>query len=149
MSDIEKFFDENPVFGTVVVTIGILFLVGIIWIGRSFTPTSGEVLTSQNWQIMNSRKAYTQELNDLIAGAQSLSRLLNTGQPDPIQGQIVTDTVQAEIKTEGHSALFEQRTTLSNAAVAVRSWSQGAMPYEDVYMILNETILILQSANID
>jgi hypothetical protein len=149
MSTIEKFFDENPVFGTVIVTVVIMFLVGIIWIGRSFTPENGEVLTPQNWQIMNSRKAYTQELNDLIDGAQSLSQLLNAGKPDPIQGQIVTDTVQAGINTEGHSALFEQRTTLSNAAVAVRSWSQGAMPYEDVYMILNETIQILQSANID
>ena len=149
MSDMEKFFDDNPVFGSVLVVVCIVFLVGMIWIGRSFTPKNGEVLTPQNWQIMNARKAYAQELDGLFDGAYELSLVLNTGQPDPIQGQIVTDTVMESIEGDGHAALYEQRAALSNAAVAVRSWSQGAMPYEDAQMIMSDTVRFLQMAVIE
>ena len=149
MSEIETFFDENPVFGSVLVVTGILFLVGVIWLGRAFTPENGAVLTPRNWQIMNARKAYAQELDGLIDGVHALNQLLHAGQPDPIQGQIVTDAVQGEIKEDGHSALYEHRTALANAAVAVRSWTQGAMVYEDAQRILNETMQLLQMAAID
>jgi len=149
MRDIETFFDENPVFGSVLVVTGILFLVGVIWLGRAFTPENGAVLTPRNWQIMNARKAYAQELDGLVDGANALNQLLHAGQPDPIQGQIVTDAVLGEIKQEGHSALYEHRTALANAAVAVRSWTQGAMAYEDAQTILNKTMQLLQAAAID
>lgn len=149
MREIETFFDENPVFGSVLVVTGILFLVGVIWLGRAFTPENGAVLTPRNWQIMNARKAYTQELDGLVTGASALNQVLHTGQPDPIQGQIVTDAVQGEIKEDGHSALYEHRTALANAAVAIRSWTQGAMTYEDAQTILNETMQLLQAAAID
>ena len=149
MSEIETFFDENPFFGSVLVVTGIIFLVGATWLGRAFTPENGAVLTPRNWQIMNARKAYTQELDGLVTGAYALNQVLHAGQPDPIQGQIVTDAVLGEIKEEGHPALYEHRTALANAAVAVRSWTQGAIPHEDAQRILNETMQLLQAAAID
>lgn len=148
MNEIEKFFDDNPVFGSVIVIVGIVVIAGVMLIGRSFTPKNGEVLTPQNWQIMNSRKAYAQELNELRANVLELSTLLNTGQPDPIQGQIVTEEVLSQVGDGGHSALYEERTAVSNAAAAVRSWTQGSLSYEDVQVIVSETIQLLQAAEI-
>ncbi len=71
------------------------------------------------------KKAYRQELNALVADAQEMSDLLNAGRPDPIQGQIITDTVQAHLIDEGHPTLREERTALLNATEAVRGWSQA------------------------
>ena len=151
MGEIEKFFDDNPVFGTVIVFIALMGMVGIIFIGRSFTPKSGEILTPQNWQIMNSRKAYEQELNDLKSLALELVELLNTGQPDPIQGQVVTDSVMKQmnqLSESGHAALHRERAAVRNAAVAVRDWSQGAMFFENAQIFVNDAIDLLKSAEI-
>jgi hypothetical protein len=149
MVDIGNFFEENPVFGSVIMITGIFIFAAVMMIGRSFTLESGEVLTPQYWQILNAKKAYQQELNALVADAQEMSALLNSGQPDPIQGQIITDAVQAPLIDEGHPALREERTALLNAAEAVRSWSQGALLYENAQMIMNETIHLLQLAEIE
>jgi hypothetical protein len=148
MSDIEKFFDNNPVFASVIVIVCIVVVAGILLIGRSFTSENGDILTPQNWQIMNSRKAYTQELYDLRTDVLALSALLNTGQPDPIQGQIVTGAVLSRMTEDGHPALREERTALSDAAEATHKWSQGAIAYEDVQMIVNRTVQLLQAAKI-
>lgn len=149
MVDITNFFEENPVIGSAIIITGIFIFAGILMAGRAFTPNSREVLTPQYWQILNAKKAYRQELNALVADAQKLIDLLNSGQPDPIQGQIITDAVQAHLIDEGHPALREERTALLNAAEAVRSWSQGALLYENAQMIMNETIHLLQLAEID
>ncbi|MDX9866186.1 MAG: hypothetical protein RBT34_15390 [Anaerolineaceae bacterium] len=149
MSDIEIFFEEYPVFGSVIMIVCIVVIAGILLIGRSFTSADGDILTPQNWQVMNAKKAYIQELNGLRMDALALTEILNADQPDPIQGQIVTDAVLSHTNNkEGHSALREERTALSNAAVAVRSWSQGAIAYEDVLMIVNNTIQLLLAAEI-
>lgn len=148
MSEIEKFFDNNPVFASVIVIFCIVVVAGILLIGRSFTSEDGDILTPQKWQIMNSRKAYIQELNALRMDVLALSDLLNAGQPDPIQGQIVTDAVLSHINEDGHSALGEERGFLFDAVMATRSWLQGTITYEDVQVIVNRTVQLLQAAKI-
>lgn len=148
MKNITNFFDENPVFSTVIVTVAFFAVIGIIFIGRSFTPQNGEFLTPQNWQLMNSRKAYEQELNQLRSHILELSQLLHGGKPDPIKVQMTTDSTLEKVGESGHAALQIERDGVRSAVIAVRDWSQGELSFEDAQALLNDVIRLLESATI-
>jgi hypothetical protein len=149
MQAIERCFDENPVFATTLVVMVLVAMICMVLIGRSFTPKNGEVLTPQNWKIMNSRKAYDLELKVLSVQVLELNRLLNTGQPDPIQGQIVIDAVVTQLGQLHHSALHGERKAVSVAASVVQGWLQGAESYEFARIVVNDAMQILHAAKIN
>lgn len=148
MQDIGKFLDENQVFATTLVVMILVAVIGMVLIGRSFTPQNGEILTPQNWKIMNSRKAYDQELKLLSVQVLELNKLLTPGQADPIQGQIVIDAVVTQLDRLNHSALHAERKAVLVAASVVQGWLQGAESYEFARIIVNDAMQILQAAEI-
>ena len=148
MNELEKFLNENPIRSTVALVLAIALFAGIILLGRGLTAEARAILTPQKWQIVKAQKAYRQDMTTLHLDLAKLSTLLASEQPDPIQGQIITDAVLSHLQDEGQPALQDEYLSMQEAAMAVRNWSQGLIPYEDARLQIEETQQRLRDATI-
>lgn len=125
----------------------LLFMVGLGALGRALTPTGGQLLTWSEWQVLQMRQAYRQELDVLRQDVEILADLLENV-PDPVRAQLAAEQVLAHT-LEGQETLTPQREAVSLAAAALRDWAIGAIERADVEVALEQAIYSLEEAGIE
>ncbi|MCU0486579.1 MAG: hypothetical protein MUC85_10790 [Anaerolineales bacterium] len=119
----------------------ILLLAGLGWLGYIYIPSGDKPLARSEWQVIQARSAYLDELGELQAASETLASLLNA-QPDPVRAQLAAESI-LRLASEGQPALAYPREKLAIAAQAVSDWAVGAVDRPIASQALDETIQAL------
>jgi hypothetical protein len=114
-------------------------------VGKWITPSTEQVLSWEEWQILKSQRQYHREYQQLQKSAEGLSLLLDH-EPDPVRAQLLSDSIQ---KMTGLSSLDYQRQLLNEAAQAVRNWAVGAIDKGTANLSVEKALEALPSQEID
>jgi hypothetical protein len=122
----------------------LVFLIGLATLGYYTTPAGEKVLTWDEWQVLQARRAYQSELRVLRQDTEILAGLLENT-PDVVRAQLAIEQVTRDTAS-GQEALIDERQVLYEAALAVRDWAAGAVDRPEAEAILNTAIQILVQA---
>ncbi|MBI9044586.1 MAG: hypothetical protein JEZ06_08880 [Anaerolineaceae bacterium] len=139
MKQIEVEISSDSAFWTMITILFILILVGFAFLGKSVTSETGEILSFQDWQIIQIRKAYMSELERLQAHTETLSGLLNTAR-DPVRGQVAISQVLNDLEAGGEKSLDVPRAALIQASQLALDWSIGRGSHFNAQASLQEAI---------
>lgn len=114
--------------GAIWMGVVLVLLVGVMFLGRAFTPEGNRLLTRQEWEVRQLRQAYRAERLALLADANRLAELL-TGDPDPARAQVVVQSVRRNLQSGKMTALADERQQVADAAQAVLDWASGVGEY--------------------
>ena len=132
------------VVGALLAFVCVLFGLGVI--GHPATPYTdaglARPLTWTDWQLKKAEKVYLSEVVELRRDAESLAGALNSA-PNPVQIQLLTDRVLRSAAS-GTPALELARYALSQASLAVRSWSVGSLARDEAIQSLEAAVSLLQ-----
>lgn len=118
--------------------IGLALLLGLMLLGRVFTPQGNHLLTWQEWQIRKLQQDYRAERLMLLEDANRLAELL-ADEADPARVQVVVQDVLRNLdgKTE---ALADERQQVADAAQAVLDWASGVGDYNAAVEAVNRAL---------
>lgn len=108
--------------------IGLVLLVGLLFLGRAFTPEGNRLLTWQEWQVRKLQQAYRAERLLLLEDTHRLAELLS-GEPDPARAQVVVQGVRRDLAEGKVETLADERQWVADAAQAVLDWASGIGDY--------------------
>ncbi len=109
--------------------IGLALLLGLMFLGRAFTPEGNRLLTWQEWQVRKLQQAYRAERLRLLEDANRLAELLSS-EPDPARAQIAWVLgVRRDLQNGRVEALADERQRVADAAQAVLDWASGIGDY--------------------
>ncbi len=108
--------------------IGLALLLGVLFLGRAFTPEGNRLLTWQEWQVRKLRQAYRAEHLVLLEDANRLAELL-AGKPDPARAQVVIQDVRRHLAEGKVETLASARQQVADAAQFVLDWVSGVGDY--------------------
>lgn len=114
--------------GLVWAGIGLVILLGLMLLGRAFTPEGNRLLTWQEWQVRKLQQAYRAERLALLEDTNRLAELL-TSEPDPARAQVVVQGVRRDLADGKVEALADERQQVADAAQAVLDWASGVGDY--------------------
>ena len=127
------------------VTLTVLFLVGLGYLGMPVTPydsSSPRTLGWADWRFLQAEREYRRELDILRSYADQLAEAIDT-QPNPVAIQILVERVLRQT-TSGDPALEVTRAALAQAATDVRDWSTGILDRDQALLSLQLAIELLQ-----
>jgi len=127
-----------------VLLITVMVAVGLGALGRLVTPAGDKLLTWSEWQVLQARHAYRQELSRLRQDVEALAGLLDQS-PDPVRAQLVAEQALAHSQV-GQETLAPQRQAVALAAEALRNWAVGAEDRQIAVAALLQAILTLEEA---
>ena len=136
--------DSKTLYATLAL-VGLLALMGLAALGKSFTPTdTGEVrlLSWSDWQLAKAEQRFETEREILRSDADTLTDLLNKA-PDPVAAQLFAQRV-GQHTVDGEDALLPARTALLQAARDTASWSAGALDRDTAIASLQAAIVLLK-----
>jgi hypothetical protein len=107
----------------------LLALVGLMLLGRAFTPDGGQLLTWQEWQVRKLRQALLAERLQLLQDAGRLADLLAAGHPDPARVQVEVQAIRRHLAQPKVEGLAGARAALEAACQALLSWASGIGDY--------------------
>ncbi|MDT8898270.1 hypothetical protein QYE77_08320 [Thermanaerothrix sp. 4228-RoL] len=113
----------------ILVGIGLALLLGLMFLGRAFTPEGNRLLTWQEWQVRKLRQAYRAERLALLEDTNRLAELLESGVPDPARAQVVVQGVRRDLAEGKVETLADERQRVADAAQAVLDWASGIGDY--------------------
>lgn len=125
----------------------LLLLTGMGALGRALTPAGDKLLTWSEWQVLQMRQAYRQELSVLCQDVEILAGLLEQA-PDPVRAQLAAEQVLAHTG-QGQEMLASQRESVALAAARLRDWAIGAVERQEAVAALEQAIYILNEANLE
>ncbi len=108
--------------------LGLALLLGLMFLGRAFTPEGNRLLTWQEWQVRKLQQAYRAERLQLLEDANRLAELLSEA-PDPARAQVVVQGVRRDLAGGKVEALANARKKVTEAAQAVLDWASGIGDY--------------------
>lgn len=108
--------------------LGVAVIVGLMLLGRAFTPEGNRLLTRQEWEVRQLRQAHRAERLALLEDVNRLAELL-TGEPDPARAQVVVQSVRRNLQSGRVEALADERRQVADAAQAVLDWASGVGEY--------------------
>lgn len=123
----------------------LLILAGLGTLGYFTTPAGDQVLTWNEWRVLQARRAYAAELTLMRQDSETLAALLE-GSPDVVRAQLVVEQV-ARDTADGQEALASEREALYQAALLVRDWAAGAVDRVEAETALLQTIQLLDEAS--
>ncbi len=136
---------RNTLYSTFVL-VGLLALLGLASLGKSFTPTAeaGEarVMTWSDWQLTKAERRFQNEREILRADMNALAALLNTT-PDPVAAQLLAQRIGRHTSA-GEAVLQPARTALLQAAQDVASWSAGVLDRDTATTSLQAAATLLK-----
>lgn len=109
--------------------IGLALLLGLMFLGRAFTPEGNRLLTWQEWQVRKLQQAYRVERLRLLEDTNRLAELLESGVPDPARAQVVVQGVRRDLAEGKVETLADERQRVADAAQAVLDWASGIGDY--------------------
>lgn len=109
--------------------IGLALLLGLMFLGRAFTPEGNRLLTWQEWQVRKLRQAYRAERLILLKDVNHLAELLAGGAPDPARALVTVQEVRRDLADGKVEALADEREKVAAAAQAVLDWAGGIGDY--------------------
>lgn len=109
--------------------IGLALLLGLMFLGRAFTPDGNRLLTWQEWQVRKLRQAYRAERLILLKDVNHLAELLAGGAPDPARALVTVQEVRRDLADGKVEALADEREKVAAAAQAVLDWAGGIGDY--------------------
>ncbi len=109
--------------------IGLALLLGLMFLGRAFTPEGNRLLTWQEWQVRKLRQAYRAERLILLKDVNRLAELLAGGAPDPARALVTVQGVRRDLADGKVEALADEREKVAAAAQAVLDWAGGIGDY--------------------
>ena len=107
----------------------LLALLGLMALGRVFTPEGGRLLTWQEWQVRKLQQAYRAERQQLLEDTNRLAELLAAERPDPARVQVEVGAVRRRLSTQKVESLAAARAQVDAAAQAVLEWASGIGEY--------------------
>jgi hypothetical protein len=125
----------------------LLLMAGLGTLGRALTPVGDKLLTWSEWQVLQMRQAYRQELTVLRKDVEILAGLLEDA-PDPVRAQLAAEQVLAHTQ-QGQEMLTTQREAVALAAVALRDWAIGAVERQIAEVALDQAIYMLEEAGLN
>lgn len=135
-----------PILLLVLISLGVL--VGLVFLGKAYTPQNDRVLTWGEWQLLLARRAYSLELGELQKDVDVLAQLA-AQPPDPVKAQIACEQVSSRTST-GLASLALQRDLVGAAALAVEQWAMGSLSKDEALVSLNNAVqnLTLTAGNV-
>lgn len=121
----------------------LLILLGLMLLGRAYTPDSGGLLTWQEWQVRQLRQAYQTERLRLLEDVNRLAELLAAA-PDPARAQVVVQSVRRNLQAGRVEALADERARVADAAQAVLDWAAGIGDYNAAVDAVNSALEALE-----
>jgi hypothetical protein len=108
--------------------VSLLVLLGLMLLGRAFTPEGNRLLLRQEWEIRKLRQAYRAEYLTLLEQTNRLAELL-AEQADPARVQVVVQDVRRTLGQGRMESLADERLRVAQAAQAVLDWASGTGDY--------------------
>jgi len=106
----------------------LLVLLGLMLLGRAFTPEGNRLLLRQEWEIRKLRQAFRAEYLTLLEQTNRLAELL-AEQADPARVQVVVQDVRRTLGQGRMESLADERLRVAQAAQAVLDWASGTGDY--------------------
>ncbi|MDT8896642.1 hypothetical protein QYE77_00055 [Thermanaerothrix sp. 4228-RoL] len=127
----------------ILVGIGLALLLGLMFLGRAFTPEGNRLLTWQEWQVRKLRQAYRAERLRLLEDTNRLAELLESGVPDPARAQVVVQGVRHDLAEGKVETLADERQRVADAAQAVLDWASGIGDYNAAVEAVQKALEVL------
>ncbi len=108
---------------------GLALLLGLMLLGRAFTPNGNRLLTWQEWQVRKLQQAYRAERLILLKDVNHLAELLASGAPDPARAQVIVQGIRRDLADGKVESLANARQKVADAAQAVLDWASGVGDY--------------------
>jgi len=119
------------------ITLIVLILIALTgFLGWHVTPED-RILSWTEWQIFKQQRVYQHELRILTHNADRLAGLLEA-YPDPVRGQLVTESVNLDLSTLSQPSLDIQRDALHLAGEAVLHWALGTGDRDTALRLLDQ-----------
>ena len=125
----------------VAVVLGLLLL-GML--GKFVLP--GQVLTWGEWQMLQQRAAYQQEVVILQRAADKLTRMVNQEDIEPIHAQLASEQVVRKFEDVSLIPLDAPRQALLETAQAIIDWSLGDSKQQAISVQIRANQLVLQAS---
>lgn len=109
--------------------LALVVLLGLMFLGRAFTPEGGRLLTRQEWQVRKLQQAYRAERLQLLEDTNRLAELLAAERPDPARVQVEVGAVRRRLSAQKVESLAAARAQVDAAAQAVLEWASGIGEY--------------------
>jgi len=109
--------------------LALVVLLGLMFLGRAFTPEGGRLLTRQEWQVRKLQQAYRAERLQLLEDTNRLAVLLAAERPDPARVQVEVGAVRRRLSAQKVESLAAARAQVDAAAQAVLEWASGIGEY--------------------
>lgn len=109
--------------------LALVVLLGLMFLGRAFTPEGGRLLTRQEWQVRKLQQAYRAERLQLLEDTNRLAELLAAERPDPARLQVEVGAVRRRLSAQKVESLAAARAQVDAAAQAVLEWASGIGEY--------------------
>lgn len=140
--DLSGLRKDAAVYGVLVAVL----LVGLMLLGRAFTPEGNRLLTWQEWEVRKLRQAYRAEWLRLLEDVNRLAELLSEGTPDPARAQVVVQSVRRNLPEGKVEALADERQQVASAAQAVLDWASGIGDYNVAVEAVQKAMTALEKA---
>ncbi len=124
--------------------IGLVLLLGLMFLGRAFTPEGNRLLTWQEWQVRKLQQAYRAERLVLLEDTNRLAELL-AGEADPARAQVVVQSVRRNLQAGTVAALADERQRVADAAQAVLDWASGVGEYNAAVQAVQSALEVLDN----
>ncbi len=124
--------------------LGLVILLGLMLLGRAFTPEGNRLLTWQEWQVRKLQQAYRAERLALLEDVNRLAELL-AGEPDPARAQVVVQSVRRDLQAGTVETLADERQRVADAAQAVLDWASGVGDYNAAVDAVQSALEVLEN----
>lgn len=119
--------------------IGLALLLGLMFLGRAFTPACNRLLTWQEWQVRKLQQAYRAERLLLLEDTNRLAELL-AEEADPARALVTVQGVRRDLADGKVEALADERQKVADAAQAVLDWASGIGDYNAAVEAVQEAL---------
>jgi len=140
--DLSGLKKDAAVYGVLVAVL----LVGLMLLGRAFTPEGNRLLTWQEWEVRKLRQAYRAEWLRLLEDVNRLAELLSEDTPDPARAQVVVQSVRRNLLEGKVEALADERQQVASAAQSVLDWASGIGDYNVAVEAVQKALTALEEA---